>query len=149
MRGAVEIGVSNGRPALIEFLGVKGPRTHDCAQGRFSGWFDIGGRRLFLRCTGHRSPTVVFEGGLTTDWYQLQNQLSGFTRVCSYDAQAAPQPQRPRAHPRTARDFVADLHALLRVAHVPGPYVLAGHSNGGLFTCCMPAPTPARWPGWC
>jgi pimeloyl-ACP methyl ester carboxylesterase len=29
---------------------------------------------------------------------------------------------------------VADLHALLRVAHVPGPYVLAGHSNGGLFT---------------
>ena len=53
--------------------------------GRFSGWFDIGGRRLFLRCTGHRSPTVVFEGGLTTDWFALQNQLSGFTRVCSYD----------------------------------------------------------------
>ena len=44
------------------------------------------------------------------------------------------EPQRPRAHPRTARDFVADLHALLRVAHVPGPYVLAGHSNGGLYT---------------
>ena len=38
-----------------------------------------------------------------------------------------------RPHPRTARHFVADLHTL-RVARVPGPYVLAGHSNGGLFT---------------
>ena len=78
--------------------------THDRAQGRYSGWFDIGGRRLFLRCTGHHSPTVVFEGGLTTDWYQLQNRLSGFTRVCSYDhpngpwsrSDLAPTPHRPR-----------------------------------------------------
>jgi hypothetical protein len=36
----------------------------------------------------------------------------------------------------------------LLLAHVPGPYVLAGHANGGFSPCCMPAPTPARWPGW-
>jgi pimeloyl-ACP methyl ester carboxylesterase len=103
--------------------------------GRFSGWFDTGGRRLFLRCVGQGSPTVVFEGGLTTDWYELQNQVASFTRVCSYDHPNGPWSRSdPAPTPRTARNFVADLHALLRMAGVRGPYVLAGHSNGGLFT---------------
>jgi pimeloyl-ACP methyl ester carboxylesterase len=135
VRAAVELGVTTGRPARIEFLDIRGAGPVIVPKGRFSGWFDIGGRRLFLRCTGHGSPTVVFEGGLTTDWYELQNQLSGFTRVCSYDRPGGP-PSRsdPAPTPRTARDFVADLHTLLRVARVPGPYVVAGHSNSGLFT---------------
>ena len=134
-RGAIEIGVTNHPPALIEFLALGEAPPTIVPTGRFSGWFDIGGRRLFLRCTGHRSPTVVFEGGLTTDWYELQNQLSGFTRVCSYDRPGGPASRSdPAPIPRTARDFVADLHALLRTAHVPGPYVLAGHSNSGLFS---------------
>jgi pimeloyl-ACP methyl ester carboxylesterase len=135
VRGAVQIGVTNGHPALIEFLEVQGAGPTIVPKGRYSGWFDIGGRRLFLRCTGHRNPTVVFEGGLTTDWYELQNQLSGFTRVCSYDRPGGPGSRSdPAPIPRTARDFVADLHALLRTADVPGPYVLAGHSNSGLFS---------------
>jgi pimeloyl-ACP methyl ester carboxylesterase len=136
VRGAVQIGVTNGHPALIEFLEVQGAGPTIVPKGRYSGWFDIdGGRRMFLRCTGHRSPTLVFEGGLTTDWYELQNQLSGFTRVCSYDRPGGPASRSdPAPILRTARDFVADLHALLRTAHVPGPYVLAGHSNSGLFT---------------
>jgi pimeloyl-ACP methyl ester carboxylesterase len=134
-RGAVEIGVTNSRPARIEYFSLQEAPPTIVPRGRFSGWFDIGGRRLFLRCTGHRSPTVVFEGGLTTDWYQLQNQLSPFTRVCSYDHPNGPWSRSdPAPTPRTARDYVADLHTLLRVARVPGPYVLAGHSNGGLFT---------------
>ena len=135
VRGAVEIGVTSDRPALIEFLEMQGAGPTIVPKGRYSGRFNIGGRRLFLRCTGHRSPTVVFEGGLTSDWYELQNQLSGFTRVCSYDRPGGPGSRSdPAPTPRTARDFVADLHALLAAAHVPGPYVLAGHSNSGLFT---------------
>ena len=134
-RGAVPIGVTSGRPALIEFLAADEAPPTIVPTGRFSGWFDIGGRRLFLRCTGHRSPTVVFEGGLTTDWFALQNQVAPFTRVCSWDHPNGPWSRSdPAPTPRTARDFVADLHTLLRVAHVPGPYVLAGHSNGGLYT---------------
>ena len=134
-RGAVPIGVTSGRPALIEFLAADEPPPTIVPTGRFSGWFDIGGRRLFLRCVGHRSPTVVFEGGLTVDWYDLQNQVAPFTRVCSWDHPNGPWSRSdPAPTPRTARDFVTDLHALLRVAHVPGPYVLAGHSNGGLYT---------------
>jgi pimeloyl-ACP methyl ester carboxylesterase len=134
-RGAIEIGVTSSRPARIEYFGLQEAPPTIVPKGRFSGWFDIGGRRLFLRCVGHGSPTAVFEGGLTTDWYELQNRVSRFTRVCSWDHPNGPRSRSdPAPTPRTARDFVADLHTLLRVAHVPGPYVLAGHSNGGLFT---------------
>ena len=149
VRGAVQIGVTNGHPALIEFLEVQGVGPTIVPKGRYSGWFDIGGgRRLFLRCTGHRSPTVVFEGGLTTDWYELQNQLSGFTRVCSYDRPGGPASRSdPAPIPRTARDFVADLHALLAAARVPGPYVLAGHSNSGLFSVLYASTHPRQVAG--
>jgi pimeloyl-ACP methyl ester carboxylesterase len=148
VRGAVQIGVAGGRPALIEFLEVQGAGPTIVPKGRFSGWFDIGGRRLFLRCTGHGSPTVVFEGGLTSDWYELQNQLSGFTRVCSYDRPGGPGSRSdPAPIPRTARDFVADLHALLAAARVPGPYVLAGHSNSGLFSVLYASTHPRQVAG--
>ena len=134
-RGALPIGVTSGRPALIEYLDLQAAPPTVVPKGRHSGWFDIGGRRLFLRCTGHRSPTVVFEGGLTTDWFALQNQVAPFTRVCSWDHPNGPWSRSDHAPtPRTARDFVTDLHTLLAVARVPGPYVLAGHSNGGLYT---------------
>jgi len=148
VRGAVQIGVTSGRPALIEFLEVQGAGPTIVPKGRFSGWFDIGGRQLFLRCTGHGSPTVVLEGGLTSDWYELQNQLSGFTRVCSYDRPGGPGSRSdPAPIPRTARDFVADLHALLAAARVPGPYVLAGHSNSGLFSVLYASTHPRQVAG--
>ncbi len=147
-RGAVPIGVAAGRPALIEFFDIDDAPPVIVPKGRYSGWFDIGGRRLFLRCTGHRSPTVVFEGGLTHDWLALQNQLSGFTRVCSYDRPGGPRSRSdPAPFPRTARDFVADLHALLRAAHIPGPYVLAGHSNSGLFSLLYASTHPRQVAG--
>jgi pimeloyl-ACP methyl ester carboxylesterase len=147
-RGVVPIGVTGGRAALIEFFGLYGAPPVVVPKGRHSGWFDIGGRRLFLRCTGHRSPTVVFEGGLTHDWFELQNQVAPFTRVCSYDHPNGPWSRSQHAPtPRTARDFVADLHALLRVAKVPGPYVLAGHSNGGLFTLLYASTHPRQVAG--
>jgi pimeloyl-ACP methyl ester carboxylesterase len=147
-RGVVPIGVTNRHPALIEFLALDQAPPTIVPRGRHSGWFDVAGRRLFLRCVGHRSPTVVFEGGLTTDWYELQNQLAPFTRVCSYDHPGGPRSRSdPAPTPRTARDFVADLHTLLRVAHVPGPYVLAGHSNGGLFTLLYTSTHPRQVAG--
>jgi pimeloyl-ACP methyl ester carboxylesterase len=147
-RGAVAIGVAAGRPALIEFFDIDDAPPVIVPKGRYSGWFDIGGRRLFLRCTGHRGPTVVLEGGLTHDWLALQNQLAGFTRVCSYDRPGGPGSRSdPAPTPRTARDFVADLHALLRTARVPGPYVLAGHSNSGLFSLLYASTHPRQLAG--
>jgi pimeloyl-ACP methyl ester carboxylesterase len=147
-RAAVALGVTNRRPALVEFLAVGEAPPTIVPKARFSGWFHVGERRLFLRCTGHRSPTVVFEGGLTSDWYQLQNRLAPFTRVCSYDHPNGPWSRSdPAPTPRTARDLVADLHTLLRVAGVPGPYVLAGHSNGGLFTLLYASTYPRQVAG--
>jgi pimeloyl-ACP methyl ester carboxylesterase len=133
-RGAVAIGVDG---SLIDALGVDQAPPTLVPRGPYNGWFDVGGRRLFLRCTGSGGPTVVFENGLTVDWYDLQRRLSGLTRVCSYDParQAGPLGRSdPAPGPRAGVDRVRDLHALLAAARVPGPYVLAGHSNGGLFS---------------
>jgi pimeloyl-ACP methyl ester carboxylesterase len=127
------------------------------SQGDFCGLVDIGGgRRIYLECRGTGSPTVVLEAGYrssATVWSEDLRRpgtprtmvlagVAAFTRVCAYDrlGTVAPlkddiRPSRsdPVSQPRTAPKAVADLHALLRAADVPGPYVLAGHSLGGLF----------------
>jgi pimeloyl-ACP methyl ester carboxylesterase len=133
-RGSLRIKVDGGTPArIIGFEVSEAPPTIEAA-GPYSGRIEIGGRELFLHCTGSGSPTVVFQGGLTTDWVEVQNKVARFTRARSYDPANGPWGRSDAAPtPRTAEDVVADLHALLAAAKVPGPYILAGHSNGGLF----------------
>jgi pimeloyl-ACP methyl ester carboxylesterase len=107
---------------------------------------------MYLECRGSGSPTVVLVSGLDSAadvWtgYQAHPsqavfaQVAGFTRVCAYDRPGAPlgndlTPSRstPVPQPTTAHDAVRDLHALLRAAGEPGPYLLVGHSYGGLIT---------------
>jgi pimeloyl-ACP methyl ester carboxylesterase len=95
---------------------------------------DIGGYRLHLYCTGQGSPTVVLESGLGGPallWALVQRELQKTTRVCSYDraglgwSDAGPLP-------RTSQQMVNELHMLLHNAGIEGPYVLVGHSLGGL-----------------
>jgi len=146
-RGAVAIGTDG---ALIDSVAVDQAPPTLVPRGRYNGWFDVGGRRLFLRCTGSGGPTVVFENGLTPDWYDLQNRLSNLTRVCSYDPARQGGPlgrSDPAPGPRTGVDRVGDLHALLHAARVPGPYVLAGHSNGGLFSLLYASRHPEQVAG--
>jgi pimeloyl-ACP methyl ester carboxylesterase len=131
---AVRVQVEREGAGRIVNLELGGAPPVVVAEGPFSGAFDVGGRKLFLRCTGEGGPTVVLEGGTTADWFDFQNRLAATTRVCSYDrATAAWSRSDPVATPRTAGDVVADLRAVLSAAGVPGPYVLAGHSNGGFF----------------
>ena len=124
--------------------------------GDFGGLVDIGGRSLYLECRGSGSPTVILEAGFrsradywTDDLIQPDAPrtmvfagVAAFTRVCAYDRpgtttviDGALQPSRsdPVAMPRTALESVQDLHALLQAAKVPGPYVLVGHSYGGML----------------
>ena len=119
--------------------------------GEVADLVEIGnGRKMYLQCRGSGSPTVILESGYRNDadiWSaQLEPgmttvfpQVAKFTRVCAYDrpgtfldgnhlSRSTPVPM-----PRTARDLVSDLHALLEKAHVPGPYVFAAHSFGGIF----------------
>jgi pimeloyl-ACP methyl ester carboxylesterase len=96
--------------------------------------FDIGGLKLHLNCTGTGSPAVILEAGFpgsSLDWAQVQPEVSRFTRVCSYD-RAGLGWSDPGQAPRTSSRIAGELHKLLTVAAVPGPYVLVGHSFGGL-----------------
>jgi pimeloyl-ACP methyl ester carboxylesterase len=99
---------------------------------------DIGGRQMHLYCTGTGpagAPTVILEqggGGNALAWFQVQPELAQSTRVCSYD-RAGQGWSEPGPLPRDGAHIAADLHALLTSAGIPGPYVLAGHSYGGLF----------------
>jgi pimeloyl-ACP methyl ester carboxylesterase len=113
------------------------PASAVAVPGPFTGAFDIGGRYMFLTCAGEGTPTVVLEagaGGGAAVWADVQPALVHVTRVCSYDRANVPGgASDPAPKPRSAAEVVADLHALLTVAGIPGPYVLAGHSLGGLY----------------
>ena len=96
---------------------------------------DIGGLRLHLWCTGAGSPVVVLEvggSGNVLEWNRVQPEVAKTTRVCSYD-RAGFGWSELGPNPRSAVEIVSELHSLLQAAHVSGPYVLAGHSIGGLF----------------
>ena len=76
-------------------------------------------------------------------WFAVESAVAAFARVCSYDrANAVAGASDPAPTPRTAAEAVADLHALLAAADVPGPYVLVGHSLGGLFVRLYAATYP-------
>jgi pimeloyl-ACP methyl ester carboxylesterase len=96
---------------------------------------DVGGYQLYLYCTGTGSPTVILESGLEGDditWKEVQPQVAQFTRVCSYDrAGLAHSDYGPT--PRDASLSTTDLHTLLTKAEIAPPYVLVGHSFGGLL----------------
>lgn len=98
---------------------------------------DIGGHVLHLHCTGPvgAGPTVIFESGggaFSTDWKAIQALLGSHVRTCAYD-RAGSGWSEAGPTPRTLRQEVFELHALLETAKVPGPYVLVGHSIGGLL----------------
>ena len=94
-----------------------------------------GGRSLFLHCVGSGGPTVVLEagfGGDTFAWRDVQPQLGRTTRSCAYD-RAGSGNSVAAAGVRDARDEIADLRQLLARARIDPPYVLVGHSYGGVL----------------
>ena len=109
---------------------------------------DVGGYRLHLNCTGDDSaslaPTVVLEGGLGAPslvWVMVQAGLAHHARVCSYD-RAGYGWSDPGPRPRTGRVIAQELHALLHIASEAPPYVLVGHSLGGVFVRLYTAEYP-------
>ena len=96
---------------------------------------DVGGYKLHINCIGEGSPTVILEAGwgdYSTTWAYVQPEVVKNTRVCSYD-RAGHGWSDPSPHPRTASWMVDELHTLLVNANVQGPYVLVGHSLGGML----------------
>ena len=96
---------------------------------------DVGGHKLHIDCTGTGSPTVVLEPGLgepSTAMAWIAPDVAATTRVCVYDRAGRGWSESAG----TAQDgnaVATDLHTLLDRAGEHGPYVLAGHSAGGLY----------------
>lgn len=97
---------------------------------------DIGGRNLYVYdCGEGPGPTVILESGSTMPavlWEPVQARVASFARVVSYD-RAGYGWSDSAGRDRSWRRVVDDLHKLLQCAGIPGPYILVGHSLGGLY----------------
>ena len=96
---------------------------------------DVGGRGLYVECVGAGSPTVLLEagfGGTTNNWTGVLPELGRTTRTCAYDrAGLGASDAIPGVH--DASDEIKDLERLVDRARIEPPYVLVGHSYGGLL----------------
>ncbi len=150
-RPAVALALAAISLAVLAGGGPSAAGQSAAGPGDFAGGVEIpGGRSLYLECHGSGYPTVILEAGLRSRgdiWASsregagsgVASRVSRFTRVCFYDRPGtlahSPYVSRsdPVAMPRSTGEVVADLHALLAAAGVPGPYVMVGASTGGLI----------------
>ena len=97
---------------------------------------DVGGHRLHIHCTGSGGPTVVLEPGLggassaMSEW--IAPRVARTTKVCAYDRAGRGFSEAASA-PQDGVEVATDLHTLLGRAQMKGPYVLVGHSLGGIY----------------
>ncbi len=100
--------------------------------------FDIGGRAIQLTCRGTGAPTVVVDAGMGTapaedpSWQAIAARVAEHTRVCLYDRAGLGGSGAAPERVRTSADAATDLRNALHVARLEGPYLIAGHSIGGL-----------------
>ena len=137
-------------------------------QEDIAGTFDVGGRKMYLQCTGQGSPTVILisGGGIAADAWDsplgerptVYPTIAKTTRVCAYDrpgttrarAEGGISRSDPVPQPVTPSRSVAELHALLEAAGQTGPFVLAAHSYGGLVARLFAHELPPRGGrAWC
>lgn len=96
---------------------------------------DVGGHTLFVSCIGEGSPTVVLEAGAgagSASFARIVPEVAATTRVCVYDRAGRGRSEPPSGTP-DGPAIARDLHALLAASGNPGPYILAGHSSGGVY----------------
>jgi pimeloyl-ACP methyl ester carboxylesterase len=118
--------------AAYQAIGETRDRRRNPAPGRL---VDVGGYRLHIVCAGQGSPAVVIIpalGASTREWAAVQQAVAQESQVCVYDRAGIGWSDSPPRH-RTAKRMADELHTLLHAAGVAPPYVLAGHSLGGLI----------------
>jgi pimeloyl-ACP methyl ester carboxylesterase len=96
---------------------------------------EVNGKAMHLNCIGSGRPTVMLESGLlhgSMDWVLVQPSAAKFTRVCAYD-RAGYGWSEYRSGPRTAAVISGELSALLTAAGEKPPFILVGHSLGGIM----------------
>jgi pimeloyl-ACP methyl ester carboxylesterase len=117
---------------VYQRLGERSDRRRYTSEGR---WIDIGGsRRLFLVEKGSGESTVIFEAGIAAtnlNWFHIQEAVSRFASTASYDRGGLGW-SSPCRTARTPANIAAELHQMLEGAGIKPPYILEGHSFGGL-----------------
>jgi pimeloyl-ACP methyl ester carboxylesterase len=104
---------------------------------------------MHINCMGEGGPTVILEAAnfaMSAHWVRVQQQLAQTTRVCAYDRAGMGWSERG-PEPRDARQISSELHTLLKGADTEGPYVLVGHSYGGLYAQMYAARYPKQVAG--
>ena len=120
-----------GAGMLYQALGAARDRRRFAPPGALG---PVGPHRLHYRCEGVGTPAVVLEAGIAASsltWSRLQPLLARSTRVCSYD-RAGLAWSDATSSPRSIDALVDELRRMLERAGIPPPYVLVGHSFGGL-----------------
>src|SRR5215213_5406379 len=110
---------------------------------------DVNGQLMHINCMGEGGPTVILEAAnfaMSAHWVRVQQQLAQTTRVCAYDRAGMGWSERG-PEPRDARQISSELHTLLKGADPEGPYVLVGHSYGGLYARMYAARYPKQVAG--
>jgi pimeloyl-ACP methyl ester carboxylesterase len=126
---------------LYQRIGGRADRRDYPPLGRL---VDVGGRRMHLVESGVGSPVVVLESGIAAsclNWTNIHAEVARFTRVCSYD-RASLGWSDAAGTTRVTSHLIDELHELLKTAKVSGPYVLVGHSYGGMLVRAYAAKYP-------
>lgn len=117
---------------LYQLIGSRRDRRRYATSGR---WVDIGhGRKLYVLQKGSGGPAVLFEAGIAAtnlNWHHIQETVAQFTCTASYDRSGLGW-SSPCRTVRTPGNITEELHAMLQLAGIKPPYVLVGHSFGGL-----------------
>jgi len=120
---------------VYQWMGALNDRRRFLGLGRL---VEVGdGRRIYVSDMGREMasvPTVIFESGIAAtsqNWLLVQESVAGFTRAVSYDRGGLGWSSACKSE-RTPTNIAGELRELLRRADIPGPYVLVGHSFGGL-----------------
>jgi pimeloyl-ACP methyl ester carboxylesterase len=117
---------------LYQSIGARQDRIRYTSDGR---WIDIGrGCKLYLLEKGSGGPTVLFESGIAAtnlNWHHIQEHVAQFTHTASYDRGGLGW-SSAASSARTPGNIAIELHAMLEYAGIKPPYVLVGHSFGGL-----------------
>ncbi|MGB8543021.1 MAG: alpha/beta hydrolase [Candidatus Acidiferrales bacterium] len=132
--------------AIYQALGTRVDQKRFPQPGRL---IDLGTHRLHFFDTGKGSQAIVFESGLMStvlSWEGIRKELAAKFRVISYD-RAGMGWSDAGPFPRTAERIVDELHSLLQRARIPPPYLLVGHSFGGLTMPLFAARYPAEVTG--
>jgi pimeloyl-ACP methyl ester carboxylesterase len=100
---------------------------------------DVNGYRLWFQSAGTGTPVVVLDAGLNAgaaSWDLVQPAVATFTQVCSYDRIGMGKSD-PAQRPYSSSELADDLWMLLANAGIAGPFIVVGHSFGGLTVRCF------------